>query len=165
MNYVTSVNQDYVQYNDREAVKGLDINVWHSSNSIIADGATGRHLYQHEPRHPAYYACDRTRDPGTQYIMGIDVEVHPDHSSRFGYAKCPNGYCSGHWPGRYIESTRCADYDPQPPDMAPARFYTAEYQGPLNCKSQAIVDYNYMKNHGMNYPSWWKYPKQDMTML
>nr|QBK86255.1 MAG: hypothetical protein LCMAC102_00500 [Marseillevirus LCMAC102] len=153
--YDHSKNQDYVIYNDKSEIADLDLNVWRSTEGTIASGATGRHLYAFEPRHPAYYTCFGGRDPETHYIIGQERETHPDHSSRFGYARCKNGYCSGHWPGRYIESEVCSTYDPQPPAMAPERFYTAAHQGSFQDMSQATVDYDYWKNHGMNYPAWW----------
>lgn len=152
-------SQNYVEYNNRKEIKELDQNVWHSTYGTIADGATGRHLYKAEPRHPAYGACFDGRDPETHYIYGVEKMEHPDHSSRFGYGRCKFGYCAGNQAGgRYMESEVCSDYDPQPQDMAPERFYNEDHQGPFNTNSQAQVDYNYWKNYGMNYPSWWKYP-------
>ena len=146
---MSQFDKGYVNYNDSSELADLDRNVWHATAGTIADGATGRHLYKAEPRHPAYYTCFSGRDPGTHYILGVDRDDHPDHSSRFGYARCKNGYCSGHFPGKYIESEACSEYDPQPPDTAPARFYTALYQSPFSDYSQATVDYAYAKNHLM----------------
>jgi len=156
--YTHTSDQRYVAYNDRTEIKDLDRNVWRATTGTIADGASGRHLYRNEPRHPAYYTCFGGRDPETHYIIGVDRDDHPDHSSRFGYARCKNGYCSGHWPGRYNTSEACSAYDPQPEDMAPARFYTSAHQGPYHDESQATVDYDYWKNYGMNYGTWWSYP-------
>lgn len=145
--YSHTIDQRYVVYNDPDEVMNLDQNVWRASRRSIMSGASGRHLYEFDPRHPAYYACSEGRDLQTHYIIGVDRDDHPDHSSRFGYARCPNGYCSGHWPGRYNTSLACSAYDPQPPDAAPARFYTAEYQGPYHDESQATVDYDNWKNY------------------
>lgn len=146
--YVHQSGQDYVNYHNKAEIKELDKNVWNTTAGTIADGVTGRHLYVAEPRHPAYYYCFDGRDPETHYIIGKDRDNHPDHSSRFGYARCWNGYCSGHWPGRYNEAEPCSEYDPQPRGMAPARFYTIAHQGPYNDMSQAVVDYR----HEMNLP-------------
>ena len=139
--YSHTLNQEYVAYNDRSEIKDLDRNVWNATAGTIADGVTGRHLYKHDPRHPAYYTCFGGRDKETHYIIDVERDHHPDHSSRFGYARCPNGYCSGHWPGRYISSDFCSACDPQPLNMAPARFYSGQYQSPFNDISQAVVDY------------------------
>ncbi len=158
-NYSHTDDQRYVAYNDKTEIKDLDKNVWRSTYGTISSGATGRHLYQFEPRHPAYYTCFGGRDLGTHYIIGVERDDHPDHSSRFGYARCPNGYCSGHWPGRYNTSLACSN-DPQPVNLAPARFYTAAHQGPYQDASQATVDYDYWKNYGMNYRTWWNYPQK-----
>lgn len=157
MAYDHSKEQEYIAYNDKDEVFDLDKNVWHSTAGTIASGYTGRHLYGAEPRHPAYYACFSGRDKETHYLIGIERDDHPDHSSRFGYARAPFGYGTGHWPGRYNTSLKCSDYDPQPPNAAPKRFYTAAHQGPFNVKSQAIDDYNYWKNYGMNLPPYGKY--------
>ena len=143
----------YVAYNSDSEVKELDLNHWDTSPKAIADGASGRHLYKNDPRHSAYYYCYGGRDHETHYIINKDRDNHPDHFSRFGYARCRNGYCSGAWPGRYNASEECSDYDPQPKDMAPARFYTEKYQGAFVARSQAYSDYSEMKNHGMNYPA------------
>jgi len=155
--YDHSKNNNYVVYNDKEEVFNLDKNVWHAYAGIIADGTTGRHLYKGEPRHPSYYICYPGRDKETHYLINIEKDSHPDHSSRFGYGRAPFGYGSGHWPGRYNTSSLCSDYDPQPPAMAPARFYTAPYQGPFQDRTQATVDYDYWKNYGMNFPPYGKY--------
>lgn len=127
----------YVGYNDKRQIASLDKNVWNTSlKSIIPTGETGRYLYRapdtadpSEPRHPSRSICEEGRDPETHYVLGLDRFDHPDHSSRFGYANCPNGYCSGHWPGRYNEGTACANNDPQPLGMAPARFYEPQNLG------------------------------------
>lgn len=140
----------YVQYNIEPQVFDLDRNVWRASAGTIADGATGRHLYANEPRHPAYNLCFSGRDPETHYIIGKERDTHPDHASRFGYANCENGYCSGHFPGKYIVSDAC-QCDPQPPNAAPERFYTEPYQTPFQDRTQASVDYAYWKNVGMNW--------------
>ena len=150
----------YTVYNDPSEVAYLNQNVFGMTNNglqplrpqSVEPGAQGSGLYSSQPRQPAYYVCSPGRDLSTHYIFGVERNTHPDHSSRFGYARCKNGYCSGVWPGRYIEPDDCAMHDPQPEDMAPARFYTAPYQGPYNDLSQATLDYNYTKNYGMNYP-------------
>jgi len=146
MSYSTS----YIQYNDKSEVENLDQNTWNISLEGIEDGASGgRRIYDFSPRQPAYYICYGGRDKETHYIIGIERENHPDHSSRFGYAKSRNGYGSGHWPGRYNDTEMCSLSDPQPPDMAPSRFYEDEYQGPFTNYSQANVDYFLEKNYGM----------------
>jgi len=158
--YDHSKNQNYIIYNDKDEVFDLDKNVWNIDAEGLIRGASGRHLYQDEPRHPAYSVCFEGRDLGSHYILGVERDDHPDHSSRFGYARCQYGYCSGHFPGKYIESDACSEYDAQPKDCAPARFYTDAYQGPYSTKSQAQEDYNYWKNYGMNLSPWWNIPPQ-----
>lgn len=145
----------YVAFNDQDEVFDLDLNTWKTNKNAIKEGAAGRRMYKSEPRHPAYYTCFGGRDPETHYIIGVEREHHPDHSSRFGYAKCWNGYCSGQWPGRYATSALCSEHDPQPLNQAPNRFYTPKHQGENNDLTQAVVDYEYWKNYGINLSAWW----------
>jgi hypothetical protein len=141
--YNHSKLQNYVAYNDKDEVFDLDQNVWHVTDEDVQRGAGVRHLYEFPANAPAPFICSRGRDKELNYLIGIERDDHPDHSSRFGYGRCPYGYCSGHFPGKYITSTMCSVYDPQPNDMAPDRFYTEAYQGPFNYnRSQANVDYN-----------------------
>ena len=83
-----------------------------------------------------HYLCDRPRDTELNYIIGVEREKHPDHYSRFGYARNFYGYASGHWPGRYQEDRECSCEDFNPPGMAPARFYNYP-----NNISQSQIDY------------------------
>lgn len=142
--YNHNISQGYVGYNDRYDIKALDMNVWDATDATIADGASGRHLYKNEPRSTSQYLCDDGRDVDTNYILGVDRDDHPDHTSRFSFGHCPNGYCTGNWPGRYATSLVC-NKNIMPPGMAPARFYSEEMSGPFVVKSQGIVDYNSMK--------------------
>ena len=148
----------YINFFNKDQIKELNQNVWYASAGTIADGATGRHLYQHDVRHPSYFLCsDDVRDKETHYVIGVERDDHPDHSSRFGYARGPYGYLTGHWPGKYQSSALCSSYLPLPEDMAPKRFYfNAQCGDPGLSLSQANVDYSWGKNvltqprHG-----WW----------
>ena len=139
----------YILYNDKQEISNLDLNVWEFSKDSINKGSTGRRQFIHNPRHPAYFACEKTRDLQTHYIMDIERINHPNHSSRFGYARCPNGYCFGHMPGKYNNSFAC-QIDPEPEDMAPDRFYTTQKMTPFKVDSQATVDYEIWKNYDPN---------------
>jgi len=153
-NYNHSKNQDYIQYSNKKELAFMDQNVWDVRQQEILEGAGGRRLYSSNPRHSAYYSCFGGKDLETHYILGADRDDHPDHSSRFGYGRCPFGYCSGHFPGKYQESLACSTYDPQPQNMAPSRFYTEKWQdSAYSTPSQAQVDYNNWV--GMNLPMWW----------
>ena len=112
---------------------------------IPPTAATGRHLYT--KLSPERYPCYRQQSPETHYVKGFDRGELPDHSSRFGYARCANGYCLGHFPGRYVNPPGC-DKDVLPPGNAPERFYNDYYTNPYTVASQAIVDYNNYKNGG-----------------
>ncbi len=131
----------YIEFHNKKDVRNLDLNVWHypvdnDYPGVNLSGSSGRFLYKNEPRHQPYYLCDPGRDIEINYIIGTERERHPDHSSRFGYNKAWNGYGSGHWPGRYLESELCSVYDPQPQEMAPTRFYGEKYQGPYVANSE-----------------------------
>jgi len=108
----------YVNYNSDKEVCDLDLNIIDAKKTTVFPA----HLYDGFPIHQPYYACSRPRDTNTQYIIGVERAEHPDHFSRFGYAKSRNGYGLGHWPGRYRVSEGCCE-DDQPQDMAPKQFY------------------------------------------
>ena len=141
-------NRGYVQYENQSQVDYLDQNTFNGDKTVIFP----RHLYSGNARRQAYYIDFRPRDTDLNYIIGVERDTHPDHSSRFDYGRCKYGYCSGHWPGRYEENEWGAGYDPQPKDMAPARFYEPKHQGPFAILSQAQMDYNFEKNYGMGQP-------------
>jgi hypothetical protein len=151
MSYSHARTPTYVQFNDEEEVKALDQPVWGTWYGLTPDGSTGRHLYVQAPEVIEYPFCDQRFLGPAQYNLSDGNQNLPDHSSRFGYNRCAFGYCSGHWPGRYNDPNLCAEYDPQPSGTAPERFYTAAHQGPFNSISQGTVDYEWMKNYGMNY--------------
>lgn len=71
------------------------------------------------PPLPAQYICSENRNIPTHYIYGREITSHPDFPSRFGFAHCPNGYCSGQHPGRYATSLACYFDDYDPPGMNP----------------------------------------------
>jgi hypothetical protein len=88
-----------------------------------------RNIYDGPLYNTPYYWCDKPRDKESMYLFGVERDRHPDHFSRYGYAKNRNGYGIGTWVGRYIVPEG-EDYDPQPPNMAPPLYYTDAYQGP-----------------------------------
>lgn len=155
-------HQKYVRYNDPEEIENLDRPVWDSSYGITPSGATGRHLYN--TLIPERYPCFRKQEPGTHYVSGFDKEELPDHSSRFGYDRCPNGYCLGHFPGKYIEPPGCCE-ETLPPGMAPERFYNEFYTNPNTIASQAIVDYDFTMHNGMRMPSLYHYKGEPKDRL
>jgi hypothetical protein len=90
-----------------------------------------------EPFIQPYYACFVPRSTKTAYIYNVERDEHPQHFSRYGYARCANGYCFGHMPGKYVVSDSCV-VDPQPNNVAPDRFYSGCESGPcLKVKSKA----------------------------
>ncbi len=155
--------QQYIQYNNTQEVDYLNQNTF-DAGQTIESGTTGRHLYAAPVRHPAYYTCFSLRDKETHYILGVDRDDHPDHSSRFGYARCPNGYCVGSNAGGYNTNSWCCD-NAQPSDLAPERFYAAPHQGSSLSYSQANLDYEYMKDYRMNLPPLGNYKKLKERVL
>lgn len=152
-----SKNQSYVQYMYPEDLKKLDRNTWNVDDNDLAAGAGGgRAMYSVEPRHRAHYMCSGGRDPETRYLFNREKTRHPDFSSRFGYGRCPNGYCLGHFPGRYIVPSECGA-NPLPKNMAPSRFYTEEYRNQNSVNSQAIQDYTLATDDLMRLKAWWSY--------
>jgi hypothetical protein len=146
----------YVQYENESEIKELDQNAWPgpiaNKSGSVSYGYLGKDLYTmfgNGPRRQAYQICEAGRDVDSHYIIGLERDSHPDHSSRFGYARCRYGYCFGHMPGKYIENDHCAGYDPLPSDMAPERFYTEKYTSPFSCISEGRVNYDIGKNYLM----------------
>lgn len=95
-----------------------------------------------------YYVCSRPRSTKTAYIYGVEREEHPPHFSRFGYARCANGYCSGVTPGKYIVGDDCS-YDPQPHNTAPKRFYESPGIGGCCGSTESLAHAMELKARGM----------------
>lgn len=151
----------YIEYYDQKEIDDLDMNIWKESfMETNPDGVTGRHLYVAEPRHESEHIFQGGRDKQIHYLYNIERDKHPNHSSRFGYAYGPYGYLSGPFPGKYQEPMKCTEYDPQPPDMAPKRFYAYPFQSNYYRPnlSQGILDYYGEKDLGMRYPTKQCYP-------
>ena len=152
--YLNPNNQFYVRYNNPKEVRYLNLNIEDAgtpenfTDGVLSGGDAT--FYTKPPRQSSYYACYGGRNVDTHYIYGVERDTHPDYSSRFGYGRCKNGYCSGVWPGRYMPNGEACARTPFPKDMAPPRFYTEKAEDMFNVESQAIKDYNWWKNYGMN---------------
>jgi len=143
MQYSHSDRQRYTVYNDTEDIQDLDLNWWIGNQKIANEGFSGmQHIYAKNTVYGAPYVCSPNRNKNIHYIIGVEREDHPDHSSRFGYARFPNGYGVGNWSSGFYNTPLACAYDPMPEDVAPARFYTPPYQGPNRADSQATEDYN-----------------------
>lgn len=147
----------YIAYNDPGERNSINQNNWYRPNDPRVKVGTGRLLYSVEPRVPSYFACDIDKDIELSYILDVDRVDHPDHTSRFGYARCQNGYCFGNIVGKYVVPAVISDMDPQPQGVAPSRFYTKERTSPWYVNSQAIVDYKRMTSgHQFGWPADYK---------
>jgi hypothetical protein len=109
--------------------KNLEKNTVNGSKSTVFP----LNIYKGQVFPLSEYICESgPRDSTYDYLIDSERSQHPDAPSRFGYARCFNGYCSGHRPGRYNTNPQCIpDTDSQPRDMAPKRFYTDKYQSPF----------------------------------
>lgn len=134
--------QNYVQYNNDEEVEALNLNVYNGDRAVVFP----RHIYAGDVVPSPEYLCSRPRDTQTRYIIGVERDQHPLHASRFGYARAPYGYGTGHWPGRYNDSVWCGEADVQPPSMAPARFYEPDQLGWFSSQSEGDAMDWYGKN-------------------
>jgi len=126
----------YAAYEQPDEVGDLNRNVYDGARATVFPN----NIYLGQVQLLPYYACSRPRDTDFQYIIGAEREEHPDHFSRFGYAKCPNGYCSGHWPGRYNAPVGCESFEP--PDMAPPRLYAVEHTDSSSVLSRGYASYS-----------------------
>lgn len=112
---------NYTRYERNDAVAKLDMNTYDMVGSVTMP----RGMYGGPPTKDAYYICSRPRNTDTHYIIDRERLQHPDHFSRFGYARAFNGYGVGHWPGRY-RTNDLNEYDAQPRGVAPARMYSVQ---------------------------------------
>jgi len=102
----------YVKFRKREEVDGLDINRIDKCDISVFPGG----IYERQPVNAAHYICDRL-DNKYDYLIDVERTDHPWHFSRFSYADCPNGYCLGQFPGRFVTSQKCVgkgQYDENP---------------------------------------------------
>lgn len=146
---MSSKGVTYVTYFDKKEIRDLDVNTLRPGE--VKNGINYPYLYKNpDKEHPLYLSKDGKRNMEMYYVIGKERDNHADHSSRFSYDNgCLLDYCSGVWPGRYQGSAWCSQYSPQPPNIAPPRFYSSNHQGPFNDNSQSNVDYqNYMENFG-----------------
>jgi len=143
MNYIHTKDQRYTAYNDKEDVQDLDLNWWWGNQKIANEGFSGmQHIYEKNTVYGAPYICSPNRNKNVHYIIDVERDEHPDHSSRFGYARFPNGYGVGNWSDGFYNTPLACAYNVLPPQMAPARFYTPPYNGPNRADTQATEDYN-----------------------
>lgn len=124
---------NYVQYNMvssspryGDMLNNLERNTVNGNRSVVFP----LNIYEGQVFPLSQYACESgPRNTLYDYLIDFERDSHPDAPSRFGYARCFNGYCSGAWPGRYNSSPQCIpETDKQPKDMAPTRFYEKQYQ-------------------------------------
>lgn len=128
----------YLIYSSNSQVANLD------QNTVIAGGLlSGTHdptqrvtvfpgrIYAAEAFPVSQYVCQSgPRDTHTDYLYRFERFDHPQTFSRFGYADCDNGYCTGNWSRGYKTPGSCFD-TPDPAGMAPPRFYTPDYHSPF----------------------------------
>lgn len=129
----------YVIYNSPESVGSLDVNGVDPRYTIEMPN----HIYDGEAFPLSQYMCESgPRDTSTNYLYPTEQTSHPDHFSRFAYPYCWNGYCSGHWNGRYnTPPMYWPTTDAQPRGLAPKRFYTEpKYTSPYYSDSPAYRD-------------------------
>ena len=135
----------YIFYNSPQSVKSIDRNKVRGKITEFPRG-----LYVGESLNPSKcqpFGCSGAggvagyvRDPEIDYFFGTEKTQHPAHFSRFGYAWCPNGYCTGNHPGRYNTPPGEVDFNSQPKGMAPERFYSDTELDPFYTLSPAYID-------------------------
>lgn len=139
----------YVIYSSPGSVAAIDKNTPQKSNRTAPPSQFPRKIYSGSPFNPSKTQPNFFREAGVvpyprdtevDYFIHVDRDKHPQNFSRFGYAWCENGYCSGPFNGRYNT----------PPamqwmsnlwmaDMAPERFYHGNQVDPNYCDSEAYI--------------------------
>lgn len=130
-------HSNYTQYNDQKAVRDLDLNAYDPYRATIFPYG----IYSGAILPVDDYICGQNvpRDTESDYIIDRERKQHPNHFSRFGYARSFYGYVSGAWPGRYRTNFYCQKNEPftPPPDLAPPQFYKSPNVGPFSDRSEA----------------------------
>lgn len=136
-------NKKYVRYSSKAEVNDI-VGYAHPENRKYMNHRR-REIYDHNTRvpfppakntelvqqygDPYYIQChniDRTINTGGHNCR----TTHPVHSSRFGYPGFSNGYGVGNVYGHIAQHSTKLGPDPQPQGVAPAKFYTKNYQIP-----------------------------------
>jgi hypothetical protein len=126
----------YVEFNRPASVASVDQNFRRAWEGVPSNGSTGRRLYQ-DP--PAAQRDDPLAFSGRRRVMDETMRELPDHSSRFSvYNGWEYGY-NGVFPGKYATLAYEANFDPQPADCAPPRFYTNRYLRQMRTMAQDNV--------------------------
>ena len=84
----------YVHFHDKSELQALDMNTIRDPKNIQMFPDIGKNAQVVTLDMGIY------NDPDQNYILGVEQLDHPFKFTRFGYNTCPNGYCSGIWPGR-----------------------------------------------------------------
>lgn len=128
---------NYTLYNSKKDVKALNLNTYNRDRTTIFPYG----LYSGDILPVDDYICGQNvpRSTYSDYIIDRERLQHPNHFSRFGYARSFYGYVAGAWPGRYRTNFYCNKYEPfaPPPDLAPERFYKEPNIGPFSNRSSA----------------------------
>ncbi len=129
---------DYTLYNSEKDVKALNLNTYNRERTTIFPYS----IYAGDILPVDDYICGQNvpRSTYSDYIIDRERAQHPDHFSRFGYARSFYGYTVGNWsPGHYTPNFYCEKFEPftPPPDLAPARFYQSPNIGPFSDRSSA----------------------------
>ncbi|HSA76284.1 MAG TPA: hypothetical protein VLE02_01945 [Nitrosarchaeum sp.] len=132
----------YINYESERDRASLDLNTYPRGYATVFP----RNIYGGEVVPYPNNIFSTPRDSSTLYIVPVERTVHPPYSSRFGKGDCPNGYCSGHRPGKYNDSMMC-DWEEQPKDVAPLRFYRDLHTDVYTNFSDARVTYNVTQNN------------------
>jgi len=120
-----SLNDCYAYKNSVKSKKRDDLHTTYYSNKL--DLTTLRKGYSVFPdmsgtdvMYTANYLKDEWRDKERNYIIDVERLQHPNHFSRYGYARGENGYRVGFIPGKYNLPSECIK---DPEGMAPAIYY------------------------------------------
>jgi hypothetical protein len=132
----------YINYESNRDIKALDMNKYPMELATVYP----RNIYGGYVVPYPENIFETPRDSSTLYISPTERSVHPPFGSRFGKGDCPNGYCTGHRPGKYTDSMMC-DWEEQPNNMAPNRFYRNLHTDVYTNFSDARVIHNVMNNN------------------
>lgn len=117
----------YINIRDPSQVASLNQNDYIPSKSLIFP----RQLYNTDAESKvmwqAPFLCSVPRDVDYSFIYPNEKQELPDYSSRFAYARNPNGYGYGTPSIGYNEPLTCSAAD-EPANMAPDKYYPVNMQ-------------------------------------
>lgn len=120
----------YLQYNEPDFHKRMDLNTI-SGKDLKKISEFPNLAFTGQPYYTSPYICSPVRDTTRHYVINVERKNHPQHFSRYGYARTFTGYTPT-TPGKWDPNGEACYADPQPLNMAPPQYYCNQFIGQCN---------------------------------